>query len=237
MHDYLKEIERREKIENLKRDIKIFVWPAIILALGVIVYYLIFYAFYKSDSIKTVKRDITILEKNDVASSAISLKALSSSSTPNVAAFVSSSSEESAIAEDEQSKSSQSDEANLSQANLSQVSSSEAVASSSSADIVEEQIFEKPIGIEREDLGSSSETSSQTSSESVAASDEEKSPYIACFIVDTEVLNVREEPVIADNIVGKVVQNERVCAYEMYEGWIRSDEGWIYANKLRLIEE
>jgi len=60
--------------------------------------------------------------------------------------------------------------------------------------------------------------------------------YINCYMVNAKDLNVRKNPSIESEILGKVYEGDIVCSYEMKQGWIRSDLGWIYTGKLFMID-
>ncbi len=76
-------------------------------------------------------------------------------------------------------------------------------------------------------------TSEQNTTEAVEIPIEQPSlEYIACYVVDTPVLNVREEAGIEGKVLGQVRMGDVVCSLEEKYGWIKSELGWIYSNKL-----
>lgn len=54
------------------------------------------------------------------------------------------------------------------------------------------------------------------------------------YEVISDSINVREQPSTRARVVGKKVQNDSILAIEEKNGWVRTQEGWIYKNLLKL---
>ena len=62
---------------------------------------------------------------------------------------------------------------------------------------------------------------------------EESSPFSLRFIVNTDVLNIREAPSINAPIVTKKYRSEVLLVNEIENEWVRTSEGWAYLRLLR----
>ena len=54
------------------------------------------------------------------------------------------------------------------------------------------------------------------------------------YAVIADSINVREQPSTRARVVGKKLQNDSIVALEEKNGWVRTQEGWIYKNLLKL---
>lgn len=56
----------------------------------------------------------------------------------------------------------------------------------------------------------------------------------AVYEVIADSINVREQPSTRARVVGKKLQKDSIMAIEEKNGWVRTQEGWIYKNLLKL---
>ncbi len=244
MHDYLKEMEKRERVENLKRDIKIFMLPTLIIACGLLLYYFIFYAFHanidsssvaSSEPEKRVESSAQTSTKSSMQSKESKTESSISSSTSSVEESLAEVESSSSIDEAQDIK--QEKEILDTPREQQDVVAEEEVSSSSVSSVDKEVLkYQKESAsmgnIESEDFIEEKSISTESKKEIQSSKQSSKQAYMACYRVDAPILNVRSEPTIDQNIVGQVNSGDIVCAYEEFEGWIRTDLGWIYANRL-----